>query len=120
MFDISEKLIVEQSDEIDGVNPTNWEDLWKILSLVSDEKVINLSNAKVLRSFRFCVMSWNDESEPNIKILFGNNNWVGSKIHHNTEFWTQLTENRWNSSGRFSQDSPHCSSATKSKSSCLK
>ena len=27
---------------------------------------------------------------------------------------------RWNSSGIFSQDSPHCSSATKSVSSCLK
>ena len=30
MFDISEKLIVGQSDEIYGVNPMNWEDsLWK-------------------------------------------------------------------------------------------
>ena len=27
---------------------------------------------------------------------------------------------RWNPSGIFSQDSPHCSSETKSKSSCLK
>ena len=35
------------------------------------------------------------------QILFGNSNWVGSKIHHNTERWTQLTENRWNSSGIF-------------------
>ena len=26
MFDISEKLIAEQSDEIHGVNPINWED----------------------------------------------------------------------------------------------
>ena len=30
MFDISEKLIIEQSDEIYGVNTINWEDsLWK-------------------------------------------------------------------------------------------
>ena len=64
---------------------------------------------------RFCVMSWKGESETNIK-YFGKNSWVGSKIHH-TELWTQLTENRWNSSGIFSQDSPHCSSSTKSKSS---
>ena len=48
MFDISEKLIVGQSDEINGVTPTNWEDSsWKQLFLVSDEEVINLSHAKV-------------------------------------------------------------------------
>ena len=48
MFDISEKLIVGQSDEIFGVTPINWEDsLWKYISLVSDEEVIRLSHAKV-------------------------------------------------------------------------
>ena len=48
MFDISEKLIVGQSDDIYGVNPINWEDsLWKQLSLVSDEEVISLPHAKV-------------------------------------------------------------------------
>ena len=48
MFDISEKLIAEQSDEIYGVTPINWEDSsWKQLSLVSDEEVISLSHAEV-------------------------------------------------------------------------
>ena len=48
MFDISEKLISEQSDEIYGVNTINWEDSsWKKLSLVGDEEVISLSHAKV-------------------------------------------------------------------------
>ena len=48
MFDISEKLTVEQSDEIYDVTPINWEDSsWKQLSLVSDEEVISLSHAKV-------------------------------------------------------------------------
>ena len=48
MFDISEKLIAEQSDEIYGVTPINWEvSSWKQLSLVSDEEVISLSHAKV-------------------------------------------------------------------------
>ena len=48
MFDISEKLIVEQSDEIYGVTPIHWGDsAWKQLSLVSDEEVISLSHAKV-------------------------------------------------------------------------
>ena len=48
MFDISEKLMSEQSDEIFGVNPINWEDSsWKYLSLVGDEEVISLLHTKV-------------------------------------------------------------------------
>ena len=48
MFDISEKLMVGQSDDIFGVSQINWEDSsWKQLSLVSDEEVISLSHAKV-------------------------------------------------------------------------
>ena len=54
------------------------------------------------------------------EILFGEKSWVGSRVHHNTEFWTQLMVRRWNSSGIFSQDAPHCSSAAKSKCPCLK
>ena len=47
MFDISEKSIVGQSQEIHGVNPTNWEhSSWKQLSSVIDEEVISLSHAK--------------------------------------------------------------------------
>ena len=48
MFDISEKLIVGQSDEIYGVNTINWADSsWKHLFLIGDEEVISLSHAKV-------------------------------------------------------------------------
>ena len=48
MFDISEKLIVGQSDEIYGVNPINCGDSsWKHLFLIGDEEVISLSHAKV-------------------------------------------------------------------------
>ena len=48
MFDKSEKLITEQTDEIYGINKINWEDsLWKYLSLVGDEEVISLLHAKV-------------------------------------------------------------------------
>ena len=35
------------------------------------------------------------------QILFGNDSWVGSRVHHNTELWTQLMVSRWNSSGMF-------------------
>ena len=48
MFDISEKLMVGQSDEIYEVNTINWDDSsWKHLSLIGDEEVISLSHAKV-------------------------------------------------------------------------
>ena len=48
MFDISEKLIAEQSDEIYGVNTINWDDsAWKHLSLIGGEEVISLSHTKV-------------------------------------------------------------------------
>ena len=40
-----------------------------------------------LRIFRFCVMPWKDERD--------------SKVHHNTELWTQLMVRQWNSSGTF-------------------
>ena len=48
MFEISEQLILEQSDEIFGVSQVSWESSpWKQLSLVNDEEVISLSHAKV-------------------------------------------------------------------------
>ena len=47
MFDISEKLIAEQSDEIYGMKTIDWGDSsWKDLSLNGDEEVISLSHAK--------------------------------------------------------------------------
>ena len=47
MFEISEKLILEQSDEIFGVSQISWESSpRKQLSLVNDEEVISLSHAK--------------------------------------------------------------------------
>ena len=50
----------------------------------------------------------------------GKTDWRGSKVHRNTELWTELMVSQLNSSGMSSQDSPRCSSATKSKSPCLK
>ena len=73
MFEISEQLVLGQSDEIFGVSQISWENSpWKqLLSLVNDEEVISLSHAKVLCILRFCVMSWKGESEPNIKYCLG-------------------------------------------------
>ena len=47
MVEKSEKLILEQSDEIFGVSQISWENSsWKYLSLIGDEEVISLSHAK--------------------------------------------------------------------------
>ena len=58
MFDVSEKLVSEQSDEIYGVKTINWEDSsWMYLSLTGDEQVISFQRTKSLRIFRFCTVS---------------------------------------------------------------
>ena len=67
MFDISEKLIAEQSDEIYGVNTINWGDSsWKHLSLIGDEEVVSLSHAKVY-VFSDSVLCLGKMREPTIK-----------------------------------------------------
>ena len=104
MFEISEQLILEQSDEIFGVSQISWENSpWKQLSLVNDEEVISLSHAKGCAYFQILCYVLERWIRTQCRILFGNESWIGSKIHHNTEHWTQLTENRWNLSGIISQ-----------------
>ena len=72
MFDISEKLISEQSDEIYGVNTRNWEDSsWKYFFLVGDEEVISLSNTKVHVFSDSALLPWKDERKPTIKLCMG-------------------------------------------------
>ena len=47
MFDISAKLVAGQ-DEISGLETIGWEKhSWKYLSLIGDERIINLQRAKV-------------------------------------------------------------------------
>ena len=48
MFDIFEKLVVGQSDEIYGVKTIDWEkSSWKYVSLIGDEQVISFQRTKV-------------------------------------------------------------------------
>ena len=62
MFGISAKLVAEQ-DEISNLETIGWEKhSWKYLSLIGDERVINLQRAKVNVFFRFCIVSWKDPS----------------------------------------------------------
>ena len=122
MFDRSEKLISEQSDEFYGVNTINLEDsLWKHLSLIGDEDVISLSHAMVyvFTDSVLCLGRMNVNPQSN-SAWEDKLTWFKSS-HHNTELWTQFIDGEpmefeWN----ISQDSPHCTSATKSKSSCRK
>ena len=47
MFDVSPRLVSEQ-DEISGVETIGWQNhLWKYLSLIGDERVINLQRTEV-------------------------------------------------------------------------
>ena len=55
MFDISAKLVAEQ-DEISNLETIGWENhSWKCLSLIGDERIINLQRAKVY-VFSDCVL----------------------------------------------------------------
>ena len=121
MFNISEKLITEQSDEIYGVNTINWViPHWNIYLWLVAKKSSLYHRARRLTYFQILCYALERWSRTHYQILSGRTNWRGSKVHHNTELWAQLMVSQWNSSGIFSQESPHCSSATKSKSSCLK
>ena len=47
MFDISTRLVSEQ-DEISGLETIGWENhSWKYLSLIDEERIINLQRTKV-------------------------------------------------------------------------
>ena len=69
MFDLYEKLITEQSDDIYGVNTINWEDSsWKYLSFVGDEEVISLLHTKVyvFSDSVLCFGKMNENPQSNI------------------------------------------------------
>ena len=119
MFDISEKLTTEQSDEIYGVKTINWENYsWKYLSLVGDEEVISLQRTKVyvFSDSVLCLGKIHENPQSNM----GRTDWRGSKVHRNTEHWIELMVSQWNSSGIFSQYSIRCSSVKKFKSLLLR
>ena len=68
MFGISARLVCEQ-DEIYGVETINWENSsWKYLSLIGDEKVINLQHTKVyvFSDSLLCLGKMNENPQSNI------------------------------------------------------
>ena len=69
MFDISEKLITEQSDEIYGISTIDWESSsWKYLSLIGDEQVISRRCTKVyvFSDSVLCLGKMNENTQSNI------------------------------------------------------
>ena len=117
MFDISEKLIVGQPDGIYGVNTINWVDSsWKHLSLIGDEEVISLSHAKVY-AFSDSVLCLGKVHQNPQSNTFREDKLTLFKSSPQYRTLDAIDgepmEFEWN----IFQDSPHCSSATKSKSS---
>ena len=97
MFDISEKLITEQSDEIFWVFQISWESSpWTQLSLVNDEDVISLSRAKVyvFSDSVLCLAKMNQNPTSN-SVWKRHLGWFKDSA--------QSTENQWNSSECFSR-----------------
>ena len=110
MFDISEKLIVGQSDEIFGVTPIDWEDSsWKQLSLVSDEEVISLSHAKVyvFSDSVLCLGKVNQNPTSNA-VWEEKLSWFKDSPQYRT--LDTIDGEPMEFECNISQDSPHCSS----------
>ena len=118
MFDISEKLIFEQSVEIYGVNTMNWEDSsWKYLSLIGHEEVISLLHTRVyvFSDSVLCLGKMNEY--PQSTIAWEDRlTWFKSSPEY--RFLDRIDGEPMEFEWKSSQDSPHCSFATKSKSYC--
>ena len=101
MFDISARLVSEQN-EISGLETTGWENhSWKYVSLIGDERVINLQRTKVyvFSDSVVCLgkIFENPQSNDAWEERLG---WFkSSPVYRN--FLTESTVSQWNSSGIF-------------------
>ena len=117
MFDISEKLVSGQSDEIYGVKTINWEESsWTQLSLIGDEQIISLQRTRVsLRIFRLCLGKIYENPRSNIA---WEERWEWFKSSSEYRTLDRIDGDPIEFESNISQDSIHCSFATKSKSYC--
>ena len=116
MFNISEKLVSEQSDEIFGVKTIIGENYsWKYLSLIGDEQVISLQRTKVY-VFSDSVLCHGEINEnPQSNMAWEDRlTWFKSSPEYRAldRIDGEPIEFEWISS----QDSPRCSLSVKSKS----
>ena len=114
MFDISAKLVSEQ-EEISRLETIGWENhSWKYMSVVGDERIINLQRTKVY-VFSDSVLCLGGSIRIRNLTQHGKQGEDGSQLLNATETLTESTVSRLNSSGISSQDWIRCRSATKSK-----
>ena len=118
MFEMSEQLILAQSDEFFGVSQISCESSpWKQLSLVNDEEVISLSHTKVYVFSDSVVCFGRMNENPQSNTAWERQlDWFEDSSQHRTldTIDGEPMEFKWN----ISQDSPHWSSAHYSNSSC--
>ena len=89
MFDISTRLVSEQ-DEISRLETIGWENhSWKYLSLIGDERVINLQRTKVY-VFSDCVLCLGKMHENSQSNMHGKTDWDGSNISRITENFDRI------------------------------
>ena len=92
MFDIHEKLIVNNQMKfleclkLVGKILHGNRYLWSMLKKSSVSRMQRFTYSQILC---YVLEKWIRIKR---QILFGSNSWFGSKIHHNTEFWIQLTD----------------------------
>ena len=116
VFDISAALVSEQ-DEIHGVKIIDWEKLFmEVFSLTGDEQIIKLQRTKVyvFSDSVLCLGKMNESPQSNT-VWEDKLTWFKSSSQYRAldTIDGEPMEIEWN----ISQDSPHCSSATKSNSS---
>ena len=117
-FDISTRLVSEQ-DEISGLETISWEThSWKYLSLIGDQRIINLQRTKVYVCSDSVVCFGKIFQKSSIKRCMGAKIGMVDIFFKIKETLTESTAIQWNSSGIFSQDSIRCSSMKKSKVYC--
>ena len=94
---------------------------WTLHGSISLWLVMNRSsifNAQRFTHFQILYCVWVRYIRTFDQTLHGSRGWNGSKVHRNTEIWTELMVSQWSFVGISSQDSIRCSSVKKSKSYC--
>ena len=95
MFDISEKLITEQSDEIYGVRiQLTGKILHGSIYLWLVSSVSCTQRSTYFQILYYALERW---TRTHNQTMHGKTSWRGSKVQ-NTELWTQLMVSQWNSS----------------------
>ena len=101
MFDTSTRLVSEQN-EISGLETIGWENhSWKYLSLIGDERVINLQRTKVYVFSDSVLCLGKIFEKPPIERCMGTKIGMVKIFTKIKETLTESTASQWNSSGIF-------------------